>query len=72
MFKKKNKNLHPILKHTPYLGSGLDKTVHRTENPCSDAYLIPIDNRWYIKSIPDASGYIRCKKCFATEKTDES
>lgn len=64
MFQSKNKNVHPILKHTVYLGSTLNKVIHSTETPCSDAYLIPIDNRWYIRSIPEGGGYVKCAKCF--------
>lgn len=64
MFGKKNKNIQPILKHTPYVGSGSSKIVHSTENPCTDAYLIAPDDRWYIKTIPEASGYFKCPKCF--------
>ena len=64
--KSKNKNVHPILKHTIYLGATTNKVVHSTETPCSDAYLIPIDARWYIRSIPEGGNYAKCPKCFPT------
>ncbi|HCL56748.1 MAG TPA: hypothetical protein DHW82_07040, partial [Spirochaetia bacterium] len=60
------KNIHPILKHTPFLGSGRNKIIHSTENPCPEAYLVDVDDRWYIKSIPDG-GYVRCPKCFPSK-----
>ncbi len=68
MFRKKDKNLHPILKHVPYLGSGRNKMVHCTKNPCPEAYLILPDDRWYIKSVPAAGGYLKCPKCFGEEE----
>ena len=64
MFRKKQKNIQAILKHAPFLGSGGSKIIHSTENPCPEAYLIPPDERWYIRSIPKGGGYIKCKKCF--------
>lgn len=68
MFGRKNKNIHPILKHTPYLGSARSKIIHSTENPCSEAYLIPVDERWYVRSIPEGGGYVKCTKCFPTKE----
>jgi hypothetical protein len=61
-----------ILQHTPYLGSTNDKVIHSTENPCQDALLIPIDARWYIRSIPHSSGYEKCPKCFKRTVEEDS
>jgi hypothetical protein len=72
MFQKKNKSIHPILKHSPFLGSGGDKMIHSTENPCPEAYLIPIDSRWYIRSIPEGGGYLKCRKCFPSVQKEEN
>jgi len=68
MFKKKDKNFHPILKHVIYLGSAKSKLVHSTQNPCPEAYLVPVDERWYIKTIPVGGGYTKCSKCYPDGK----
>jgi len=70
MFSNK-KNIKPILKHTPYVGSADSKIIHSTENPCPDTYMIDPELRWYIRSIPEKSGYIKCKKCFPQDKEEK-
>lgn len=64
MESKNKKNMRSILKHTPYLGSARSRIIHSTDNPCSEAYLIEIDDRWYVKTIPSGGGYNKCPKCY--------
>lgn len=63
-----SKKLLSIMQHTPYLGSTNNKIIHSTESPCQDAMLISPEARWYIKTIPQSSGYLKCEKCFVNQK----
>lgn len=69
---KGKKGTQTILRHTPYLGSARNRVIHSTDNPCSEAYLIEPDDRWYVKSIPQGGGYNKCPKCFPVSKEKQS
>ncbi len=64
MSKQIKNNISPILKHTPYVGSVMNKIIHSTANPCAEALKILPDERWYIGEIPNDGNYAKCPLCF--------
>ncbi len=68
---KKNKKSQFLL-HTKYVASAFGKTLHNTENPCDEAYLIPPDERWYLNSIPSKGNYRLCKLCFLDSEDENN
>ncbi len=58
----------PILKHTPFIGSATNKTIHKTDVKCPLSLEIIPQERWYIKDIPQDGNYIKCPICFPEEE----
>ncbi len=53
-----------LLLQTPYVGSCRSRVIHSTKNPCREVFLIEVDDRWYIRSIPRSKEYSLCPECF--------
>ncbi len=66
-----NKNFPPLLQRTPFVGSGFNRVIHKTDVNCRFAVQIPPDERWYIKAIPEDGNYSLCPYCFPEARTEE-